>query len=282
MDFRILPVMVLFFGNPASAQEIPKDPFSIGATMLSRAGCPLFVSSVVAGSPAERAGIRSGDRILAIEGTPVSDLRTAAHLLQSDRSGSVGIELARDDQELRVFVGRERQSIIYGRAGERIISGVAVPSDTTRADTTRAEVERMLSFDGRRIAGGVFMPTHYPRSPQVFYGGFELFVLRNPDQVMVGGIEEGPAARAGVHWGDVVISVNGVPVVGKTVSELEDLFSDRESKVMHLQVDRMGSLRSFEFRLERAGDIARQNGKRFVDAKIVPLWASKKDLHCFE
>jgi C-terminal processing protease CtpA/Prc len=140
----------------------------------------------------------------------------------------------------------------------------------------------MLSFDGHRFVGRVFMPTHYPRSPELFYGGFEMFMLRDPDQVMVAGIEDSPAARAGVHWGDVVVSVNGIPVTGKTVPELESLFLGQQSKLMNLQVDRLGSARTFEFRLERAEDIARQNGKRFLDGKVVPLWASEKDLRCFQ
>ena len=38
----------------------------------------------------------------------------------------------------------------------------------------------------------------------------------------------------------------------------------------------------FEFRLEKAEDIARRNGKRFLDGEIVPLWVSEKDLHCFQ
>jgi C-terminal processing protease CtpA/Prc len=245
--------------------------------MLSNPGCPVFVGSVAVGSPAESAGMKGGDRILAVEGTSINDLRTAAHLLQADRPGSVNLTLARGNQKLKVVVARERQSIIHKRAGKQIISGIIVSPDTSRA-----EVDRMLSFDGHRIVSRVFMPTHYPRNPELFYGGFEMFMLRDPDQVMVAGIEDGPAARAGVHWGDVVASVNGIPVAGKTAPELEGLFSGQESKVMHLQVDRLGSPRTFEFRLERAEDIARQNDKRFLDGKIVPLWASEKDLHCFQ
>jgi C-terminal processing protease CtpA/Prc len=272
-------VAVLLFGGVASAQQVPRDPFSIGVTIVSHMGCPVFVGSVDVGSPAERSGIKGGDHILAVESTPISDIRTAAHLLQADRPGSVTVTLARGDQELSVVVERERRSEIYKRAGKHIISGVIVSPDTSRA-----EVDRMLSFDGHRFVGRVFMPTHYPRNSELFYGGFEMFMLRDPDQVMVAGIEDSPAARAGVHWGDVVVSVsvNGIPVTGKTVPELESLFLGQQSKLMNLQVDRLGSARTFEFRLERAADIARQNGKRFLDGKVVPLWASEKDLHCFQ
>ena len=63
----------------------------------------------------------------------------------------------------------------------------------------------MLAFDDRRSVARVF-PTHYPSNPGLFDAGFEIFGLRDPTQVMVGGIEEGPASKAGLHWGDVLIS----------------------------------------------------------------------------
>jgi C-terminal processing protease CtpA/Prc len=126
MAFRILPAAVLLFGGVASAQQVPRDPFSIGVTIVSHMGCPVFVGSVDVGSPAERSGIKRGDHILAVEGAPISDIRTAAHLLQADRPGSVTVTLARGDQELSVVVERERRSEIYKRAGKHIISGVIV------------------------------------------------------------------------------------------------------------------------------------------------------------
>jgi hypothetical protein len=138
----------------------------------------------------------------------------------------------------------------------------------------------MLAFDGRRYVARVF-PTHYPAASELFYAGFEIFVLRDPTQVTVGGMEEGPASKAGVHWGDVLISVNEVPVAGKTPSELEQMFSDTRPVRMHLQVDRLGSVKTFEFPIETAAEIARKNGNRFVDSHLVPIWATDQDLHCF-
>jgi C-terminal processing protease CtpA/Prc len=140
----------------------------------------------------------------------------------------------------------------------------------------------MLSFDGRRFVGRVFTRTHYPQSAELFYGGFEMFMLRDPVEVAVGGIEDGPAARTGVHWGDVVISVNATPTAGKTEAELESLFSAAGPAAMHLQVDRLGLRKTSDFRLEKAEDVARENGKRFLHGQIVPSWASEKDLPCLQ
>jgi membrane-associated protease RseP (regulator of RpoE activity) len=171
------------------------DPYSIGVGLFYSAGCPVFVGSINSGSPAERAGIQAGDQVLAVEGTPVNNGGDAASLIQSDRPSPVRLRLARSGKEFDAVSEREKRSAIYKKAGKNIISGAIVPPDTTHA-----EVARKMSFDSRRIVSRVFS-THYPRSPELFYGGFEIFMLRNPTQVTVGGIEEGPASKADVHWG---------------------------------------------------------------------------------
>jgi hypothetical protein len=55
-----------------------------------------------------------------------------------------------------------------------------------------------------------------------------------------------------------------------------------QPKVIHLAVERLGVRKTLKFQLERADKIARQNGKRFVGAKIVPFWANDKDVSCFD
>ena len=57
------------------------------------------VMEVVDGSPSDRAGIRSGDLIVALDGTPVTDARDLQRLMVGERIGqSVGVLLWRDDE----------------------------------------------------------------------------------------------------------------------------------------------------------------------------------------
>jgi len=57
------------------------------------------VMEVVGGSPSDRAGIRSGDLIVALDGTPVTDARDLQRLMVGERIGqSVGVLLWRDDE----------------------------------------------------------------------------------------------------------------------------------------------------------------------------------------
>jgi predicted metalloprotease with PDZ domain len=228
------------------------------------------------GSPAEGAGIRAGDHLLAVGANTVKDLAHALAMLRSDKPAPVTLTISRHGEAFEVTVKRERRSAIYARDGRKFIQGFPVT-----LDTSEAEVEHMLHFDGGRAVAGVF-PGHYPKNPESFYPGFELFVLRDPAQVAVGGIENGPASRVGVHWGDLVLSVNGIPTAGKTADELERLFSSERQELMHLRTDRLGVIRSVEFGLEKASEIARLNGLRFVNDHTVPIWATEQDLRCFQ
>jgi S1-C subfamily serine protease len=55
------------------------------------------VVEVVPGSPAERAGLRPEDLIVAVEGTPVADVGDLQRLMGADRIGrEVTLEVVRD------------------------------------------------------------------------------------------------------------------------------------------------------------------------------------------
>jgi predicted metalloprotease with PDZ domain len=271
---RALPFLCI--ATVAAAQSL-SDPYSTGAAFVSSQGCPIFLLAPAKGSPAERAGIRGGDRLAAVNGTRVTSLDHARKLVQSAAPVAVTVRVIRGNEEVEIFCQRERQSAILARIGKKITSGgLIVPQDTTQA-----EVDRDLALDWNRLVGRVFRRTHYPADPNLFYPGFELFLLRDPAEVMVGGIEDGPGSKAGVHYGDVVISVNGTSVAGKSSAELEALFSSAQASVMHLRVDRAGTIRNFDFMLERASDVAAQNGQRLVAGGVVPLGVRDEDLHCF-
>lgn len=228
--------------------------------------------------PAYRAGLRGGERIIAVNGSPAGDLAQAADLLRSNTPDSMKITLLRADKEINVVLQRERRSVIIARTGKKLAKDGMVVTE----DTAQAELDRNSAIDFSRQTGRVFQRTHYPANAGLFYPGFELFVFRDPNQVMVGEIEEGPGARARVHYGDVVISVNGVSVAGKTSTELETLFSSPKPAAMRLQIDRLGTLNGFEFPLAKAAEIANRNGRRILSSgQLVPLGASDRDLPCF-
>ena len=61
----------------------------------------MTVSRCVEGSPADRAGVREGDTILAINGTPIADL-SGAERMKAFKSSPIILTLLRDGQELEI------------------------------------------------------------------------------------------------------------------------------------------------------------------------------------
>jgi hypothetical protein len=194
--------------------------------------------------------------------------------IRSDQPGVVTLILWRRGKEFEARVQRERLSLILAAEGFKQAGGFLVP-----VGTAEAEIKRLAEEDQRPIAHRVF-PLHYPLNADLYYGGFEVFVFADPDQVAVGGLEQGPAFRAGIHQGDVILSVNGVNTTGKSPKELEGLFSSNRPKVLRLVVDRVTSTQTIEFELEKTSDVLKENHKRLINGTLTPDVADE-DLHCF-
>ena len=104
-------IILLGVASVAYAQQ-PADPYSTGMTLFGRKGCPVFVGAVSPGSPTNRAGIRPGDRLLAVAGTRVGDLEEAARLFPSNAQTAVTLTLMRCGKEMEVVSEVEKRSSI--------------------------------------------------------------------------------------------------------------------------------------------------------------------------
>lgn len=124
-------------------------------------------------------------------------------------------------------------------------------------------------------------PGHYPANEQLYYPGFEVFIWDKGNQVTVGGIEDGPASRAGVRWGDEIIAVDGVDPRGKSVAELEALLASPKPASMTLTVERAGVRKTFPFELAQAATVLRENHWQVINGELVPLWVPESYLPCF-
>src|SRR5262249_4354464 len=65
---------------------------------------PLVTGAVEAGSPAETAGIRSGDVLLSVEGKPIQALQDLSQALEKSQSKPVDLKVLRNGQELGLSV----------------------------------------------------------------------------------------------------------------------------------------------------------------------------------
>ena len=266
--------LVLLATIPAFAQAPPK--YVIGVDLFGSQSCPVFIGSVHQGSAAVAAGIKPGDRLVAIDNQAISDMRDAAKKLRPQMPGTVTLQLIRKEP-YTVTVQKEPWNIeLKARGMKALKDGSLVPADATEAEIKHFSAVRQ-SLDSSSGVTRVF-PTHYPERETLYYSGFEIFEWDN--RIGVGGIEDGPASRAGVRWGDLISSVNGVDPRGKSVAELQHLFTSDAPQTMTLVVERAG-VRKFTFQLEDASAVLRDNDKQIVQGEIIPRWVSPEYLHCF-
>jgi len=264
------------------AQDSDKEEYVTGMLIVGKVGaassCPPIVWRVRSDSPAAKAGIKRGDRLVAIEGHHM-DVEQAWPLLHANDPRPVTLTLEGDGGEYTVTVGRVKESVLYEKEGLKLgPDGGIYPKDATAT-----EMRRISQITAEPPASEKVFPIgHYPSNLDLFYPGFEIFVWKAPLTMTVGGIEDGPGAKAGVHYGDSILSVNGIDPRGKSMAELEQLFSSPKPAKMTLAIDRDGELKNFSFELEKASDVAAANYKQRYQNRMIPSVVTQAYLHCWD
>jgi predicted metalloprotease with PDZ domain len=95
----------------------------------------VFIGSVGAKSPAADAGIRTGDRIVAVDGSTVTTVQDAAQHMRSESAKPVTLQLMRDGKLYSVTVQRELYAAILERDGMKALeNGMIAPLNATEAE----------------------------------------------------------------------------------------------------------------------------------------------------
>lgn len=188
---------------------------AIGVTTTSSATTRdtlgVLVTSVRAGSPADKAGIGEGDRISAING--VSLKLAPSDIDEYEMAGAMSRRLSRELDKLKV--GDEVELRIYSNGQTKTLrvktiapEDLYTSSSTRRRDSERATLGINLGMTGSsRDTLGVFVMS----------------------------VEDGgPAAKAGIEEGTRIASINGVDVRGRRDVEDED-YVMRTSNVSRLE-----------------------------------------------
>jgi serine protease Do len=144
-----------------------------------------LVADVVEGSPAEKAGVKRGDLIVAYNGKAVEDSHNLPVMVAATPVGQeITLTVLRDDkeQQLRMEVAK-------------------LPSDETKAE------------ESAQPAGGKLGLRLHNVNPELA----RQLGLKADRGVVVMGVEPGsPAEEAGIRQGDVILEVNRKPVTSIT------------------------------------------------------------------
>jgi len=172
-----------------------------------------LVSSVQSGSPAERAGIRRGDVIIALNGSPITDSNSLRNQVARTQPGSeVTLTISRDnrEQQVRVTLG-ELPAEKMTAAGD---NGGGGGTDTGELGI---QVEPLTPAVAERLK---------------LSGSTQGLVVRDVDPA-------GPAADAGIRENDVIEEVNRQPV--RSVADLRSAIQRSRSKLSLLLINRGGN-----------------------------------------
>jgi serine protease Do len=173
----------------------------------------VIVNSVVAGSAAERAGIRRADVITALDGSPVNDSNYFRNHIAGTAPGSeVTLTILRDnrEQKIRATLGE------FKPEGE---------SETGRDNAPGATGQGKLGL------------TVIPLTPEI---AAELNLRAGTQGVVVDSVEPaGPGAAAGLARGDVIQEVNRQAVL--SAADLRAAIDQNGSKPALILINRRGN-----------------------------------------
>ena len=196
-----------------------------------------LVERVIPGSPAAKAGLRSNDVVVAVDGRPVGsegELREALH--GHKKGDKVTLEIARDGKRQKIDVTLGGQlafgegGVFAGPDGYELFRG-RMPEGFNRGEPY------VMMFPGTpRLGVSVLPMTDDLR---------DYFGVEHGKGVLVSAVSKGSAAeRAGLRAGDVILTVDGQPVAraGEITRALRSTESDAPRTVQLEVVRERGRL----------------------------------------
>lgn len=183
-----LTILSLFGGSAVQAQSDESTRRAETDQVISHLGILLLY--VKEGSPADSAGLQSGDIVLAVNGLPVERVRGMLRILDGIEPGDALTLVVRSGQEVKFA-----RLVVGDRGHGRAYFGV-LPVPVFGQRTTLGELANTANEAG--VSSAASCSTGYSF-------GYSVVEV----------VDDGPAALAGLQAGDQIISLQGEPIVGE-------------------------------------------------------------------
>ncbi len=238
------------------------------------------VVSVEPGSPADRAGIRSGDTLVSYDGELLRRREVAlTPILRPGRTVKIAVRRG-EPRTFKVTVGRRPQTYVVGPQDFTFTFGsptmppmaalAPMPSVAATAPTPPAARERTRAMRGTIYAPAPPAAVRAPNAPNVpnapvttawmfgtaspIVAGAQLQRMTDAWREMLGAdgvlvaavMADTPAAAAGLRDGDVIVSANGRPVL--TPGSLQRAVQQEADRTLSLEVVRKKATRTVTLR----------------------------------
>jgi regulator of sigma E protease len=139
----------LFLANPKQRDDFDVEDLGLLPKMQS---APLKVRDVISDDPASRAGLKSGDKIVSINGQSVFSVQAVSAWLQQDSGKPVTIDVLRGDKHLSITATPVWGDNGAGKMGYRLGFYAAVPPSHVQQQSLpvalRSSVKSNLHFGG--------------------------------------------------------------------------------------------------------------------------------------
>lgn len=207
----------LVTGQAMANQDDEKAQLGVYLSESDQEGA--LINSVISGSAADDAGIKSGDLILAVDGKTITSPDGLVELIKTKKPGdNISIRLLRkgSEQTLNATLKESRDFVVsyFGKNGE----------GKNWISATRPEMGNVLKSFGKKAYLGVY-------HGELTEGLGNYFGVKDGKGVLVSDVlEDSPAEKAGLKPGDVIVGING-----KAVTSFDDLekalyFGDEEKE----------------------------------------------------
>ena len=226
-------------GDPYLGITMTQVTPSMARALKLEDGIGVLVDRVVIGSPAEQAGLQSGDVILAMDDHPITGNRVLSRLLRERRPGDelkLAIQREGKQRRIKVIVGERPRRKVDGRSG--ILDGI----------------ELWQWIEGEQNGLQASLKEHLTRLTRG-YLGVGLDESPRPEGEKQGALisavnADSPAEQAGLKPGDLIVAFNGAPVQDHAALQ-QHMDETKPGDTVELRIDREGDMR--EITIELAG-----------------------------